>query len=87
MNFPEEDEFDEQFRARLKATRLSMGWSHPRMAHALGVKVDAYKKYENRVRSSFPMYLLPRLIFISDRPYSYWLLGHGEAPGRFKVVK
>lgn len=86
MEFPDEDEFDVQFKERLRATRKELDWTHARMADALRIKEDAYKKYEKRPRSQFPLYLLPRLIFITDRPYSYWLGGSG-APARFRVIK
>src|SRR5262249_42607797 len=64
----EECAFDAQFRARLVEVRRGLGWPQVRMATALGVSPDAYKKYE--IRSAFPMYLLPRLALISGRTLS-----------------
>lgn len=88
MDFLDEDSFIAQFQERLKATRdQDMKFTHSQMAHALGIEKDAYKKYENRPRSAFPLYLLPRLIFVSGKPYSYWLGGRPEARARMRVVK
>lgn len=57
------------------------------MAYELRIKEDTYKKYENRPGSKFPLYLLPRLIFVTDRPYSYWIGGAHGRPPKFRVVK
>lgn len=84
MDFPSEDAFNASFQARLRETREGMKWTFPQMAHALGIKTDAYKKIEARPRAAFPVYLLPRLIFVTGRPYSYWL---GLNSGKLRVVK
>jgi len=79
MDFPDEASFNAAFQKRLKETRESLGWSQPKMAAFLAVKIDAYKKYESRVGSVFPLYLLPKLAMITDQPVSYWL-GLREQP-------
>ena len=72
MQFLEEDAFNAAFQERLRRARTEMGWSQPRMAAALGLKIDAYKKYETRPRSAFPLFLLPKLVVITDTSYAYW---------------
>jgi hypothetical protein len=51
-----------------------------------------YPKYENR--DHFPLWLLPRLIEVTDKPLSYWIYGvphtptsEKPTPHRLKVVK
>lgn len=51
--------FIAEFQPRLKAVReKELDWSQARLADALGIGVNAYKKYEGRPESAFPMYLL-----------------------------
>lgn len=87
MNFLDELEFNAKFGYRLKAVREAMGWSQEKMAASLGVKTDAYKKYENREKSGFPLYLMPRLILFTDKPYSFWVSGLEEAPSKHRFLK
>lgn len=87
MDFLEEDAFNTAFQARLRETRTTMKWSHPQMAHALGLGTDAYKKIELRPRSAFPLYLFPRLIFVTGRPYSYWMGGKSVASPQLRTIK
>lgn len=87
MQFLDEDAFNAAFQQRLKATRTELGWKHGRMAHALGITEDAYKKIENRPRSAFPLYLLPVLVFATDRPLSYWLTSNVARPTKIRIVK
>jgi transcriptional regulator with XRE-family HTH domain len=86
MDFPPEDDFNLAFQARLAETRRALDWSHPRMAHRLGIKTDAYKKYEKRPGSAFPLYLLSRLVYETNRPLSYWLEGQPVASKRLRIV-
>ena len=80
MDFPSEDEFRALFQERLRRTQKELGKKHARMAFDLGIKEDAYKKYATRPGSNFPLYLLPRLIFVTDKPYSYWMGGTQTQP-------
>lgn len=86
---PEELRFIAEFQPRLRKARLDLGWSHEVMAGQLGVSENAYKKYEGRKKSAFPLYLLPELIRITGRPAHYWL-GISSDPrqwrARFRVV-
>lgn len=87
MDFLDEDSFIAQFQARLKTTReRDLKWTHGQMAHALRIKEDAYKKYENRAGSAFPLFLLPRLIYTTGKAYSYWVPDVART-GRIRVVK
>lgn len=68
-----------------------MGLSQPAMAEKLGCSVSMYPKYENR--DHFPLWLLPQLIKITDKPISYWLYGvphtpiyAASRPSRLKIV-
>jgi transcriptional regulator with XRE-family HTH domain len=87
MEFLDEAEFNKAFQRRLKETRLERQMTHGQIAHALRIKEDAYKKYENRSGSAFPMYLLPQLVFVTSRPYSYWLEGQFGTKPILKIVK
>lgn len=40
---------------RIRAARKHLGFSQSEMAKALGQKIDAYKKYENRPGSLMPL--------------------------------
>lgn len=87
MQFLAEEEFNAAFQRRLKETRLERRMTHGQMAHALRIKEDAYKKYENRSGSAFPIYLLPQLVFVTSRPYSYWLDGQLGVKPVLRIVK
>lgn len=87
MEFLAEDQFSAGFKKRLKETRLERRMTHGQMAHALRIKEDAYKKYENRSGSAFPIYLLPRLVYITSRPYSYWLDGELPSKAVLRIVR
>lgn len=84
MQFLDEDAFNAAFQDRLRRARKEMGWSQPRMAAALGLGLDAYKKYEKRPRSAFPLHLLPKLAVITDTPYAYWF-GFQDSADRSNV--
>lgn len=71
----EAENFNQQVRQRLIEVRKGLGWSQSRMASALGVSGEKYKKYETY--SVFPIYLLPRLVFVSGRTFSWLLTGYG----------
>lgn len=83
MQFLEEQEFTAAFQAKLRETRTAMAWSQAQMAAALDLRVDTYKKYENRSSSVFPLYLVPKLMFITNTNFSYWF----GMPDRPKVVQ
>lgn len=84
MNFPDEETFNATFQAKLRETRVAMRWTQPQMAAVLKMKLDAYKKLERRSGAAFPMYLLPRLVFFTQRPYTYWI---GQQPTKLRAVK
>lgn len=67
--------FEAELRARIAALRDARGWTQKQMATALGVPVEAYKKYENRVGSVMPSYLIPRFAQFVDRDVAYILTG------------
>lgn len=69
---PRERPFNEALGARLRTWRTGMGWSQKRMATALSIGEDAYKKYEYGTRG-FPSYLLPVLRTITDRSVAEWV--------------
>lgn len=87
-----EEAFKARFARQLKAARNDLGLSQPAMAKKLGCSESMYPKYENR--DHFPLWLLPRLIQITDKPLSYWIYGvphsplsNGSASPRLKIVK
>lgn len=92
-NHEDEEAFKARFAKQLKATRLEMRRSQPAMAELLGCSPSMYPKYENR--DHFPLWLLPQLIRITDKPISYWVYGvphipqttGATTPKRLKVVK
>lgn len=67
--------FIAEFQPRLVAARNRRGLTQLQLATYLGLKLSAYKKYENRNTSLFPIFLLPELSAILDEPYSYWFSG------------
>jgi hypothetical protein len=75
MNTDEEErQFLRAFQARLTFVRVKvMAISQREMAKRLKIPEARYAKYETR--SHFPLYLLPRLIIETERPYSYWVFG------------
>lgn len=68
-------DYYEQFRDRLKAIRLDLGFSQEQMAIALGVSLAVYQKYE--IRSKFPPHLLEKLAIISRRDIGFVVTGRG----------
>lgn len=70
-------DYYDQFRERLKAIRLELGFSQEQMAIALGVSLAVYQKYE--IRSKFPPHLLEKLSLISQRDIGYVVTGRGPA--------
>jgi len=55
------------FQSRLKSARKQVGFTQVGMAKALGVKLDAYKKYENREGSVIPTLTLARFCEITGQ--------------------
>lgn len=95
--FQDPHDFRRDFQQRLVHTRaVEMDISQEEMASRLECSKSQYPKYENR-KDQFPLYLLPRLIDVTEKPYSYWVLGipvSGEKRGkppkgneRFQLVK
>jgi ribosome-binding protein aMBF1 (putative translation factor) len=73
---PREATFNKDFGQRLRTARELKGSSQAALASALGVGMDAYKKYEYGTRA-FPLYLLRDLAIILDRSISWLLTGRG----------
>lgn len=73
MEFLGEPEFNAIFGSRVMAVRKKMKLSRPQLAYSLGITKDQLKRYETRPSSGFPLCLLPQLIFITGRPYTFWL--------------
>jgi len=71
-----EQEFNDAFRERIKALRLSRGWSQSRVATMLGIDLERYKKYETR--SIMPLYLVTKFTLLVDKSLEYTVTGHEE---------
>ena len=67
-------DFKKRFCERLKAIRLSSGKTQQEMAVLLGVKLNAYSKYE--YRTLLPQYLIMRLVEITG--HNPWFILTGE---------
>ena len=68
-----EREYYEGFAARLKAARRAMKLSQPKMALALGLEYENYKKYEQRGR--YPLHAIERLSLVTQRSVEFWITG------------
>lgn len=77
--FLDEPDFNAAFGKRLMETRTNMKMSRPALAFSLGITKDQLKRYETRPSAGFPLYLLPQLIRITGKPYSFWI---GPPPAR-----
>lgn len=67
-------DFNKRLGRRLKQAREDADLTQREMADALGIELDAYKKYENR--SPVPAYFIPRICTELDIT-AWWLLtGH-----------
>ncbi len=71
----EQTKYETDFRDRLTRMRNTTGMNQEDFAKALGIKRDAYSKYESRAGSVLPMYLIPRLIQITGFESWYVLTG------------
>lgn len=69
-----ERQYYQGFAARLKTARLAMGLSQPKMALALGLEYENYKKYEQRGR--YPLHAVERLALVTQRSVEFWITGH-----------
>lgn len=74
-----QQEFNDAFLKRIKRLREERGWSAERMAKALGVPAERYRKYESR--TPLPHYLIEPFAILVDRDILYVLTG---APSRRK---
>ena len=81
-----EAEFIAAFQARLRRARVERDMSQRQMASSLDLPKTTYQKYETRAGSAFPLYLIPKLSEILDRPLGYWIYGH-EPTKRFRIIK
>lgn len=92
MEFLDEKSFNTAFGKRLQWLREQvLKNSRTKFAKRLGVTANQLKRYEtgdeNRDTGAFPLYLLPKLIEITNEPYAFWM---GEQPSRYsnlRVVK
>lgn len=71
--------FRDEFLARIKALREERGLTQADMATALGVLLDAYKKYEQR--SLLPHNLIERFALIVGRDVNYVMTGKEDKRG------
>lgn len=63
--------------ARIRLARIAAGYTQKRMADALGIKVDAYKKYEIREGSTMPLLTFAKFCEVTDTdPSSLLFLRH-----------
>lgn len=69
----EELAFNEALTARVKRWREEKGWTAERMAIALGIPPERYRKYE--YRTPLPPYLYQRFCIIHDAELEHLLLG------------
>lgn len=72
-----QEAFNRAFVARVKQLREDRGWTSERMARALGVPHERYRKYESR--TPLPHYLVEPFAILVDRDILYVLTG---APSR-----
>lgn len=82
MDFEDEETFKRRFQRQLRAARDNLGKTQPEMAALIRCSPSMYPKYETR--DHFPLYLLPKLMFETDTPSSYWIFGIPLAPEREK---
>lgn len=75
-----QQEFNALFIARVKALREERGWTAERMAHALRVPPERYRKYESR--TPLPHYLIEPFAILTDRDILYVLTGAPSRRGR-----
>lgn len=80
MNFEDEEAFKLRFQRQLQAARARLDISQPAMAALIGASPSMYPKYETR--DHFPLHLLPKLMFETDTPASYWIFGVPLGPER-----
>lgn len=71
----EEVAFNRAFRSRVVRAREDAGLTQVKMAAALGIEKDAYKKYE--YRSPLPAYLMVRFSIITGKSLAWLLSGRG----------
>ena len=69
--------FNKALCLRVRAFRDAKGWTQERMATALGVPAERYRKYEGR--SAMPPYLLTRFATIVEQEISVVLTGKPES--------
>lgn len=67
--------FIRAFQKRLVDARERRGCTQQVVATYLGLHISAYKKYENRSTSLFPLFLIPKLGELLEQPHSYWFTG------------
>lgn len=68
-----QEAFNRSFIARVKQLREERGWTSERMARALGVPAERYRKYESR--TPLPHYLIEPFAILVDRDILYVLTG------------
>lgn len=79
--------FKKAFRERLIAWRKGQRDADDKeltqeaLAEMLGISKARYQKLE--IRDAFPLYLLPKLIQVTQKSYLYWV--HGIDPGQSRT--
>lgn len=68
------------FGSRLRAARLSLGYTQEQMAYALGINLARYSKYEIG-RSEPPFEILCRIADVADADLNYLITGHKRRNG------
>lgn len=70
---PTERDYHAAFRERLIATRNRLEWTQAKMASALGIELENYKKYERR--SKFPLHLIEQLALVTHSEIDFIVTG------------
>jgi transcriptional regulator with XRE-family HTH domain len=98
MSASNEASFNDAYCLRVKTLREKRGWTAERMAAALGIPADRYRKYE--VRSPLPPYLVEQFSIIAETSIEFVLTGKSSrqrpdpassapqpsSPGKLRVV-
>lgn len=81
-----EAEYHAQFQRRLVQLRMELEYSQETMARALGIKKDAYKKYETREKSQFPPHLYEQLAAVTHRSLEFIVTGREARQPRSRTA-
>lgn len=76
MSATHEASFNEAYCLRVKTLREKRGFTAEKMAIALGIPADRYRKYE--VRSPMPAYLIEQFSIIAETNIEFVLTGRAN---------